>query len=50
MKSKFIVLVGPSGCGKTTIMQELVKQHPEIKYARSITMMTCIALSQKKIS
>lgn len=36
MKSKFIVLVGPSGCGKTTIMQELVKQHPEIKYARSI--------------
>lgn len=37
MKSKFIVLVGPSGSGKTTIMQELVKQHPEIKYARSMT-------------
>lgn len=37
MKSKFIILVGPSGCGKTTIMQELVKQHPKIKYARSFT-------------
>lgn len=37
MKSKFIVLAGPSGSGKTTIMQELVKQHPEIKYARSMT-------------
>ena len=36
-EKEITAFIGPSGCGKTTIMQELVKQHPEIKYARSIT-------------
>lgn len=34
---RLIVLTGPSGVGKGTLMQELLKRHPELYYSVSVT-------------
>lgn len=34
---KLIVIAGPSGSGKTTVVQHLIKQHPELSFSISAT-------------
>ncbi|ULP70738.1 Guanylate kinase [Nodularia sphaerocarpa UHCC 0038] len=34
---RLIVLTGPSGVGKGTLMQEMLKRHPELYYSVSVT-------------
>lgn len=34
---KFLVISAPSGCGKTTIVQEVLKRHPEFYFSISAT-------------
>ena len=35
--SRLIVISAPSGCGKTTIVREIFKRHPEMKFSVSAT-------------
>ncbi len=36
-RSKLIIISAPSGCGKTTIVREIFKRHPEMKFSVSAT-------------
>ena len=35
--SKLLVISAPSGCGKTTIVREILRRHPELKFSVSAT-------------
>lgn len=37
MKGQLIVISGPSGCGKTTVVRELLRQRPHLRYSVSAT-------------
>ncbi len=37
MKGQLIVISGPSGCGKTTVVRELLRQKPFLRYSVSAT-------------
>jgi len=39
-QAKLIVISAPSGCGKTTIVREILRRHPEMKFSVSATTRT----------